>query len=79
MFFNLSSIDSRLIEEKLLNEKKSTLRGEKINESLKGVISLYCYLVEGQIPCGARMRKIKPKKTLKTSILRSLISNIEEK
>lgn len=73
MFFSLSKVDISLIEKKLLEVKRSTVGKKKFNKDLKMIVLLYCYIVEGQIPCGPKNRVHKRNKALKTSILKTLI------
>lgn len=73
MFFSLEKIDVSEIEAKLLEEKKTTIGSKKISNSLKLVVTLYCYIVENQIPCGPKKRVPKRNKTLKPSNLKKLI------
>ena len=73
MFFNLSKVNTALIEEKLLEVKKSTVGKKKFDSNLKLVILLYCYIMDGQITCGPKNRVPKRNKALKTSILKTLV------
>ena len=73
MLFSLSKVDIASIEEKLLDVKKSTIGKKKLDHSLKMVILLYCYIVEGQIACGPKGRVPKRNKALKPSILKTLV------
>ena len=71
MFFVLSKIDISLIEENLLEVKKTTAGRKKIQNKM--IVLLYCYIIEGQIACGQKNRVPNRNKALKTSILKDLI------
>lgn len=71
MYFDLKKVDISLIEERLLEIKKPGKKKE-INRNIL-LISFYCYLIDGQIPCGPRNRAPKRNKSLKTSNLRALL------
>lgn len=73
MFFRLQEINVSAIEDKLLEVKKTTLVGKKIDDDLKLLVLLYCYIIEKQIPCGLKNRVPKRNKTLKPSNLRKII------
>lgn len=73
MLFNLSKVDISMIEEKLLQVKRSTVGKNKFNNDLKMLVLLYCYIVEGQIACGPKKRIPKRNKALKPSILKTLV------
>ena len=73
MFFKLSSVDISAIEERLLEVKKSTVGKKKFDHSLKMLVLLYCYIVEGQIACGPKNHVPKRNKALKPSNLKTLI------
>ena len=73
MFFDFSKIDIGSIETELLEAKKSSVGKKKLNHRLKLIVLLYCYVVEGQIPCGPKNRIPKRNKALKTSILKTLV------
>lgn len=73
MFFNLSKVDVTLIEEKLLEVKRSTIGKKKFDSKFKLIILLYCYIMDGQIACGPKNRVPKRNKALKTSILKTLV------
>lgn len=73
MIFNLSKVDISMIEEKLLQVKKSTIGKNKFNHELRMLVLLYCYIVEGQIACGPKNRVPKRNKALKPSILKTLV------
>ena len=73
MFFNLSKVNIELIEERLLEVKKTSSGKRKMDNCYKMIVLLYIYLVEGQIPCGPKNRTPKRNKGLKTSILKDII------
>lgn len=73
MFFDISKIDINAIEAELLETKKSSVGKKKLPHNLKMLVLLYCYVVEGQINCGAKNRVPKRNKALKTSILKTLV------
>ncbi len=53
MYFDLEKVDMPIIENKLLSLKRGMAKkGEMRKMSL--LINLYCYIVEGQIPCGPK-------------------------
>lgn len=72
MYFDLTKVNMQVIEEKLLNLKRGMAKkGEMRKMSL--LINLYCYIVEGQIPCGPKNKVPKRNKSLKPSNLKALI------
>ena len=73
MFFDFSKIDIGSIEAELLEAKRSSVGKKKLNQRLKLIVLLYCYVVEGQITCGPKNRIPKRNKALKTSILKTLV------
>lgn len=73
MYFNLDKVDIPVIEEKMQAMKRST-SGKNEMRANALIINLYCYLVEEQIPCGAKRRVPKRNKGLKTQILKSLVN-----
>lgn len=74
MYFNLDQVDINAIEERL-HELKRSMTTKAVMRANALLINLYCYLVEEQIPCGAKMKAPKRNKGLKPQILRSLIRN----
>lgn len=72
MYFDYKNVDMSAIEERLMEIKRS-FSGKQEVKSNTLLINLYCYLVEGQIPCGAKMKAPKRNKGLKPAILRSLV------
>lgn len=73
MFFDISKIDIGLLEEKLLEAKRSSVVKKKFDHRLKLIVLLYVFIVEGQIKCGPKNRVPKRNKALKTSILKTLV------
>lgn len=74
MFFALSAINVDELENKLLEVKRSSVGKKKLGGSIKGIVKLYCYVVEEQIPCGSKNKVPKRNKALKPAILRELIA-----
>ena len=73
MYFNLSKVDMTVIENQLQDLKRSLAkRGEMRRWAL--LISLYCYLVENQVPCGPKGKVPKRNKGLKPANLRAQIA-----
>lgn len=73
MYFDLEKVDMPIIENKLLSLKRGMAKkGEMRKMSL--LINLYCYIVEGQIPCGLKNKAPKRNKSLKPSNLRALVN-----
>jgi len=73
MFFSLESIDAQKLENQLLDWKHSST-GKKQMAKHQGVVKLYCYIVENDVPCGPRKKKVGRNKALKPQILRQLIA-----
>ncbi len=73
MYFNLEKVDIPVIEEKL-QEMKRSMSGKAQMRANALLINLYCYLVEKQIPCGAKRKAPKRNKGLKPQILKKLIT-----
>ena len=72
MYFNLEKVDMTAIENQLQELKRSLAkRGEMKRWAL--LISLYCYLVENQVPCGPKGKVPKRNKGLKPANLRAQI------
>ena len=73
MYFNLEKVDMTAIENQLQELKRSLAkRGEMKRWAL--LISLYCYLVENQVPCGPKGKAPKRNKGLKPANLRAQIA-----
>lgn len=72
MYFQLKAVDISAIEQRLLEIKKS-FSGKSAIQKNRLLVNLYCYLVEGQIPCGIKMKTPRRNKALKPKNLRALI------
>ena len=72
-YFNLKDVDVSKLQEKLLNLKRSRA-SEKQMQSNGLLIALYCYIIEGNIPCGAKNRTPERIKSLRTDNLKSFIA-----
>lgn len=72
MYFQLKAVDISAIEQRLLEIKKS-FSGKSAIQKNRLLVNLYCYLVEGQIPCGIKMKAPRRNKALKPKNLRALI------
>ncbi len=72
-YFNLKDIDISKVQEKLLSLKRSRA-SEKQMQSNGLLIALYCYIIEGNIPCGAKNRTPERIKSLRTENLKSFIA-----
>lgn len=73
MYFDLRKVNMDSIESKLQGLKKSLAKkGEMRKYAL--TISLYCFLVEQQVPCGPKNKAPKRNKGLKPSNLKALIA-----
>ena len=72
MYFDAEKIDVTAIESKLQDMKRSMADKKKMQKSALA-ISLYCYVVEEQIPCGTKKKAPKRNKGLKPSNLKALI------
>ena len=73
MFFNLECVDAKMLEDQLIEWKHSS-NGKKQMAHNSSIIRLYCYIVENEVPCGPRKKKISRNKALKPQILRDLIA-----
>lgn len=73
MYFQLKAVDISAIEQRLLEIKKSFSGKSATIQKNRLLVNLYCYLVEGQIPCGIKMKAPKRNKALKPKNLRALI------
>ncbi len=72
-YFNLKEINVPKVQEKLLDLKRSRA-SEKQMQSNGLLIALYCYIIEGNIPCGAKNRTPERIKSLRTENLKSFIA-----
>lgn len=73
MYFDLDKVDMAAIENQLQDLKRSLAKkGEMKRWAL--LISLYCYLVEEQVPCGPKGKIPKRNKGLKPDNLRAQIA-----
>lgn len=73
MYFNLAKVDMTAIENQLQELKRGLAKkGEMKRWAL--LISLYCYLVEEQVPCGPKGKVPKRNKGLKPANLRAQIA-----
>lgn len=73
MYFDLSKVDVTAIENKLQDLKRGMAKkGEMKRWAL--LISLYCYLVEQQVPCGPKNKAPKRNKGLKPANLMAQIA-----
>lgn len=73
MYFNLSKIDILVIEQKLQDLKTRRVSPKEMKKNAL-TITLYCYIVEGQIACGPKNKAPKGNKRLKPDNLRKLIA-----
>lgn len=73
MYFDLAKVDMNAIENKLQDLKRGLAkRGEMKRWAL--LISLYCYLIEEQVPCGPKNKVPKRNKGLKPANLKAQIA-----
>ena len=73
MYFDLTKVDMTAIENQLQDLKRSLAKkGEMKRWAL--LISLYCYLVEEQVPCGPKNKVPKRNKGLKPANLKAQIA-----
>lgn len=73
MYFDLSKVDMTAIENQLQDLKRGLAKkGEMKRWAL--LISLYCYLVEEQVPCGPKNKVPKRNKGLKPANLKAQIA-----
>lgn len=72
MFFQLSKIDVQTIEQKLQDLKARRVSTKEMKKNAL-TITLYCYIIEGQIECGPKMKTPKGNKRLKPDNLKKLI------
>ena len=73
MYFDLSKVDMTTIENQLQDLKRGLAKkGEMKRWAL--LISLYCYLVEEQVPCGPKNKAPKRNKGLKPANLKAQIA-----
>lgn len=73
MYFNLSKIDILVIEQKLQDLKTRRVSPKEMKKNAL-TITLYCYIVEGQIACGPKNKVPKGNKRLKPENLRKLLA-----
>ncbi len=73
MYFDLAKVDIAAIEVKLQELKKSMAKKGQIKQSAL-LISLYCYLIEEEVPCGPKSKAPKRNKGLKPANLRAQIA-----
>lgn len=72
MYFDLAKVEIQWIEERLISLKRGMAKKSEVRK-MSLLINLYCYIVEGQIPCGPRNRVPKRNKSLKPANLRALV------
>lgn len=75
-FFNLKKLDIEMIEKKLLelkNNRHSRTSGNAYYEN-RGIVRLYCYVINNNIACGPKMKVPKRNSSLKPKILEGLIA-----
>lgn len=75
MYFKLSKIDVSVIEQKLQALKSRLASPKEIQRNALTII-LYCYIIEGQIACGPKMRVPKGNKRLKPDNLRRILEAV---
>lgn len=73
MYFDISKVDIAAIENQLQSLKRSIASKEEMKRWAL-LISLYCYLIEEQVPCGPKNKVPKRNKGLKPENLRAQIS-----
>lgn len=73
MYFDLSKIDIQLVEQKLQELKARRVSAKEMKKNAL-TITLYCYIIEGQIECGPKHKIPKGNKRLKPENLKKLIS-----
>lgn len=73
MYFDLAKVDMTLIENKLQELKRGLAKKCEMKRWAL-LITLYCYLVEGQIPCGPKNKVPKRNKGLKPANLKAQIA-----
>lgn len=74
-FFDLKTVDIKLIEDRLMQLKTNRYADKKKNayKAHSGLIRLYCYLVNNSVSCGPKMKAPKRNSSLKTKNLEKLI------
>ncbi len=72
MYFDLTKVNIQLIEARLLTLKHGMAKKNEMRK-MSLVINLYCYIIEGQIPCGPKNKVPKRNKSLKLTNLRALV------
>lgn len=73
MYFCISKIDAEALETKLQELKARRAKAKEMKKNAL-TITLYCYIIEGQIACGPKNKVPKGNKRLKPDNLRNLIS-----
>lgn len=73
MYFNLSKIDIQIIEQKLQDLKVRRVSAKEMKKNAL-TITLYCYIIEGQIACGPKNKAPKGNRRLKPENLKKLLS-----
>ena len=72
-YFNLVDVDIKKIQEKLLDLKRYRAKAKEM-QSNGLLIGLYCYLLEGNIPCGPKNRAPERTKALRPENLKAFIA-----
>ena len=72
-YFNLVDVDIKKIQEKLLDLKRYRAKAKEMQANGL-LIGLYCYLLEGNIPCGPKNRTPERTKALRPENLKAFIA-----
>lgn len=72
MYFSLSKVDISAVEARLQELKRTMAKKGEMKKSAL-LISLYCFLIEEEVPCGAKMKAPKRNKGLKPANLKAQI------
>ena len=72
-YFNLADVNIKKIQEKLLDLKRYRAKAKEMQANGL-LIGLYCYLLEGNIPCGPKNRAPERTKALRPENLKAFIA-----
>ena len=72
-YFNLKDVNIPEIQKKLLSLKNSRASDKQMHNNAL-LIALYCYIIEGNIPCGTKKRLPERVKNLRPDILKTFIA-----
>lgn len=75
-FFNIKKLDMKMLEDKLMELKtnRHSRSSKDVYFDHRGIVRLYCYIVNNNVACGPKKKVPKRNSALKPKILESLIA-----